>query len=476
MKRKALSILLATAVAAGSLAGCGGSGSSGGGSGSSGGGSGTENQGEAVSGGEEGKVINIYSWNNEFKERVEAVYSEVAETSKDGTVTTLKDGTEIHWIVNPNQDGVYQQKLDEALLKQADASADDKVDIFLSETDYVNKYTDADADVAMPLKDLGIDPETDLADQYAFTKVTASDVNGVQRGSTWQCCPGLLVYRRDIARDVFGTDDPEAVGEKVKDWDTIKTTAGALKAKGYFTFASYADTFRLYGNSIAEPWVKPGENIIRVDQQIMNWISDSKEWLDAGYLDKTVKGQWNADWNQAMGSASKVFAFLFPAWGIDFTLEPNWDGEMGMWGVTNPPQEYNWGGSYVHACVGTDNPQHVKEIILAVTANKENLLKISKDFSDFTNTQTSMQEAAKDDENFSSDFLGGQNAFKYFAPVAENIVMAPLSSYDQGCVELIQNSFSDYLQGQVDFDKAKVNFETAILERYPEITEVQWPN
>ena len=458
MKKRTVSILLATAMAAGSLTGCGGS-----------------NSGSAASGGEEGKVINIYSWNNEFKERVEAVYPEVAETSKDGTVTTLKDGTEIHWIINPNQDGVYQQKLDEALLKQADADADDKVDIFLSETDYVNKYTDADADVAMPLKDLGIDPETDLADQYAFTKVTASDVNGTQRGSTWQCCPGLLVYRRDIARDVFGTDDPEAVGEKVKDWDTMKATAAELKAKGYFTFASYADTFRLYGNSIAEPWVKAGENVIRVDQQIMNWISDSKEWLDAGYLDKTVKGQWNADWNQAMGSSSQVFAFLFPAWGIDFTLKPNWDGETGMWGVTNPPQEYNWGGSYVHACTGTDNPQHVKDIILAVTADKENLLKISRDFSDFTNTQTSMQAAAKDDANFSSEFLGGQNAFKYFAPVAENIVIAPLSPYDQGCVELIQNSFSDYLQGQVDFDKAKANFETAIIERYPEITQIQWP-
>ena len=458
MKKRTVSILLATAMAAGSLTGCGGS-----------------NSGSAASGGEEGKVINIYSWNNEFKERVEAVYPEVAETSKDGTVTTLKDGTEIHWIINPNQDGVYQQKLDEALLKQADASADDKVDIFLSETDYVNKYTDADADVAMPLKDLGIDPETDLADQYAFTKVTASDVNGTQRGSTWQCCPGLLVYRRDIARDVFGTDDPEAVGEKVKDWDTMKATAAELKAKGYFTFASYADTFRLYGNSIAEPWVKAGDNVIRVDQQIMNWISDSKEWLDAGYLDKTVKGQWNADWNQAMGSSSQVFAFLFPAWGIDFTLKPNWDGETGMWGVTNPPQEYNWGGSYVHACTGTDNPQHVKDIILAVTADKENLLKISRDFSDFTNTQTSMQAAAKDDANFSSEFLGGQNAFKYFAPVAENIVIAPLSPYDQGCVELIQNSFSDYLQGQVDFDRAKANFETAIIERYPEITQIQWP-
>lgn len=455
MKRKWIAMLLTAAVAAGTLTGCG-------------------SQAENGTSGEEGKVINIYVWNNEFRERVEAIYPEVEKTSDDGTVTTLKDGTEIHWIVNPNQDGVYQQKLDEALLKQADAAADDKVDIFLSETDYVNKYTDAEADVAMPLTDLGIDPATDLADQYEFTKTTASDQNGVQRGSTWQCCPGLLVYRRDIAIDVFGTDDPEVIAEKTKDWATLKTTAEELKAKGYYTFASYADTFRLYGNNIAESWVAPGETSVKVDPMIMNWINDSKEWLDAGYLNKTVKGQWNDDWNKAMGSQSKVFAFLFPAWGIDFTLKPNWDGEAGAWAVTTPPQEYNWGGSYVHACTGTDNPEHVKDIILAMTADKDNLLKISKEKADFTNTKSGMQEAASDD-SFSSEFLGGQNPFTYFAPVAENIKIAPLSAYDQGCVELIQNSFSDYYQGKVDYDKAKANFETAIKERYPDVTEVVWP-
>ena len=42
------------------LAGCGGKSSDGG-----------------ASSGEEGKVINIYSWNDEFRERVEAVYPEV---------------------------------------------------------------------------------------------------------------------------------------------------------------------------------------------------------------------------------------------------------------------------------------------------------------------------------------------------------------------------------------------------------------
>ena len=461
MKKRAVSMLLAVVMAAGMAAGCG-----------TPSGSGTGNGGAAA--GEEGKVINVYSWNDEFRKRVEAVYPEVKETSSDGTVTTLKDGTEIHWIINPNEDGVYQQKLDEAILNQADAAADDKIDIFLSETDYVNKYTDGDADVAMPLTDLGIDPDKDLADQYEFTKVTASDTKGVQRGSTWQCCPGLLVYRRDIAKEVFGTDDPKEIGAKVKDWDTIKKTAAELKAKGYYTFSSYMDTFRLYGNSIENSWVSPGETVIKVDKKIMDWVNDSEEWLNAGYLDKNVKKQWSDDWNKAMGSSSKVFAFLFPAWGIDFTLKPSWDGEDGAWAVTNPPQEYNWGGSYVHACTGTDNIGHVKDIILSVTVNKDNLLKISKDYSDYTNTVSGMKEIENDD-SYSSEFLGGQNAFTYFVPVAEKIKIAPLSPYDQGCVELLQNAFNDYLQGKVDFEKAKANFETAIIERYPDITEIQWP-
>ncbi|WP_226318707.1 hypothetical protein [Streptococcus suis] len=226
---KKVSALLLTALASTALVACG-----------------SKSESAGTSQSEEGKVINIYSWNDEFRQRVEAVYPEVKETSADGTITTLKDGTEIHWIVNPNQDGVYQQKLDEALLNQESATADEKVDIFLSETDYVNKYSSKEAGAALPLKELGIDPEKDLSDQYSFTKVTASDEDGVQRGSTWQTTPGVIVYRRDIAKAVFGTDDPSEIGKKVEDWATAKETAKILKDKGYTIFASPADTFRLY--------------------------------------------------------------------------------------------------------------------------------------------------------------------------------------------------------------------------------------
>ena len=469
MKKKVVSLMLALSMVAG-LTACGGDAAGNNGSAA------TEAGADSsyVAAGEEGKVINIYCWNDEFRTRVEAVYDKVDHTSEDGTITYLTDGTEIHWTVNPNQDGVYQSKLDEGLLNQATAADDDKIDMFLSETDYVVKYTDAEADVAIPLTDLGIDPEKDLADQYDFTKTVASDANGVQRGSTWQACPCLFVYRRDIAQDAFGTDDPDEIHAKVADWATMKASGEELKAKGYYTLAGYADTFRAYGNSISAPWVEEGSTEINVDPQIINWINDSKEWLDAGLLDKNVKGQWTDDWNKSMGSASKVFGFLLPAWGIDFVLNPNWDGDAGAWAVTDGPQAFNWGGSFVHGCAGTDNPEHVKEIMLAVTANKDNLMKITKDYLDFTNTQSGMKEIAED-ESFGAEFLGGENPFKYFQPAASSIQMTTLSPYDQGCVELIQSSFGDYFQGQVDYETAKANFEKAIMERYPDITAVNWP-
>ncbi len=481
MKRRLISVLLAATVVAGTLAGCGGGSDAGSADqgtapppAASNGGSEDAGSDAATAGGEEGKVINIYSFNDELRTRITAVYPAIEHTSDDGTVSTLNDGTEIHWIINPNQDGVYQDKLDEALLNQAGAAADDKVDLFAAELDYIVKYTDADIDVAMPLADLGINPDSDLSDQFAFTKTVASDANGVQRASTWQVCPGVLVYRRDIAKDVFGTDDPVEIGKKTADWATMKTTAEELKAKGYYAFSSYADTFRTYGNNIAGPWGEAGSTTIKVDQKVLDWVNDSKEWMDAGYFDPTVTGQWTSDWFTAMSSSAKVFAFLFPAWGIDTQMVPNWDGEEGVWAATNAPLPYNWGGTYLVAATGTDNPGHVKDIIMALTGSQDNLTKVAKEYTEFTNAQSVMDAAASNDE-FNSAFLGSQNPYGYFADSLSSIKMAPLSAYDQGCVELIQNAFDDYLQGQIDYDTAKANFETAIMERYPEITEIQWP-
>uniref|UniRef100_UPI0040572917 hypothetical protein n=1 Tax=Acetatifactor sp. TaxID=1872090 RepID=UPI0040572917 len=109
----------------------------------------------------QGKVVNIYCWNDEFKQRYDAY-----------------------------------------------AAADDKVDIFLIEADYASKYTKSDFALDV-MGDVGL-TAADLDGQYQYTKDIVT-VDGVQKGTTWQATPGLFAYRRSIAKEVLGTDDPTEV-------------------------------------------------------------------------------------------------------------------------------------------------------------------------------------------------------------------------------------------------------------------------
>ena len=66
------------------------------------------------------------------------------------------------------------------------------------------------------------------------SSANASAGTTIAQLSDWQGCPGTMIYRRDIAKEVFGTDDPAEVQKKVADWDTFKATAEELKEKGTF--------------------------------------------------------------------------------------------------------------------------------------------------------------------------------------------------------------------------------------------------
>ena len=184
---------------------------------------------------EEGKVFNIYAWNEEFKGFFEKYY-------------TVPEGVTVNWIITPSADGAYQDKLDEALLNQENASADDKVDLFLAEADYIQKYTESP--VTQDVTALGV---TDFSSTYAYTVQAASDASGVVKGVSFQCCPAALIYRRSIAKDVLGTDDPAEVQELLNSWDKFNAVAADAKAKGYLMTASEAATYRVFSNNVSEP-------------------------------------------------------------------------------------------------------------------------------------------------------------------------------------------------------------------------------
>lgn len=142
--------------------------------------------------------------------------------------------------------------MDEALLKQDSAAADDKIDIFLIEADYALKYVDSDYTLDVK-KDIGL-TDDDLKDQYQYTKDIVT-VDGVQKGTTWQATPGLFAYRRSIAEDVLGTDDPTEVQAALSDWDKFNDVAEKAAAKGYKMLSGYDDSYRTFSNNVSAGWV-----------------------------------------------------------------------------------------------------------------------------------------------------------------------------------------------------------------------------
>ena len=299
-------------------------------------------------GSDEGKVLNIYCWNEEFKSRLTDHYPGYEEV--DGTHGKIGD-VDVVWNITPSDDNAYQNNLDETLLKQADASADDKIDLFLVEADYALKYVNTD--YTMPVADLGI-TEDEVADQYQYTKDVMTDADGNLKGLSWQGCPGTMIYRRDIAKEVFGTDDPAEVQKKVADWDTFKATAEELKEKGYQMTSTVNDSYRVFSNNVSTPWVVDGK--ITVDDNIKNWVDMSKEMVDAG--ETATYELWSDDWSKGFFKDSNVFAYFGPAWFIDFSMSADQDGSVGKdggWAATEGPQGFYWGGTWITAATGTDN-------------------------------------------------------------------------------------------------------------------------
>ena len=414
-------------------------------------------------GADEGKVLNIYCWNEEFKSRITDHYPGYEEV--DATSGKIGD-VSVKWNITPNDDNAYQNNLDENLLAQADKAADDKIDLFLVEADYALKYTDTE--FALDVKgDLGLTDE-ELADQYGYTQDIVTDSNGILKGVSWQGCPGVLIYNRAIANEVFGSDDPETVQAKVADWDTFVATAAELKEAGYYVQSSVNDSYRVYSDNVSTPWVVDGKIVL--DDNIVKWVEDSKALVDAG--ETSTFELWSDDWNKGFYPDGKVFAYFGPAWLIDFCMSADDEASIahaGGWAATEGPQAFCWGGTWIAAANGTDNPSLVKDIMLKLTADKDIMLEIVKKYNDFVNNKPAMEEMAAD-ETYGDPVLGGQNPLPMFVAGAENCDKSKNTAYDQGWAEELQKAARNYFEGNATKEEALDAFYKAMEERYPELT------
>ena len=403
-----------------------------------------------------GSVLNIYCWNDEFRNCMIENYPGYQE-NKDGT-GRIGD-VKVNWVIEYGFDS-YQDKLDVALERQNADEDDQKVDLFLVEADYAPKYTNAEG-VCVSMEELGLTRY--MANQYRYTKDVVTDDEGHVNGASPVASPGLYVYRRSAAKEVFGTDDPDEIQKKFSDWDKFAESAEALADAGWKVTAGYDDAYRVYAQNVSEPWVVNDK--IQIDDHLKSWVKQTKEFSEKGYINQA--SQWSDKWFDGMTSSGDVFGYFGPSWFIDYSLAPNslddfWgepevgNGTWGDWAAIEGPEPYFWGGYWICVAQGSDNTGLAADIIYQLTCNEEIMQDLVSEDWPFCNNRSVMNRLA--DEGDPNEFLGGQNSLPLYCACADNIRIEHGTVYDWDAEQCFKDAMFDYFEDNVDLDTAIKSF------------------
>lgn len=394
----------------------------------------------------EGKILNIYTWNTEFENRFNLYYA-----------NKLPSNVKVNFIVINSTD--YQTELDYALSIQRKVPADYKVDLFLVEPFYAPKYTNSIYTLDI-INDLGITNEQ-LSQQFDYTKSLMKDAKGNLKGVTWIIEPGVFIYRRSYAKEVLGTDNPDDVQNMISTWDDFNKVAAKMNDFGYHMISGCDDTFLAFENNRTTPWII--NNKLNIDPQIYKWIEQSENFTNLSYNNKA--NLWTDKSFRGMMEDGKVFGYLGPDWFINFVLPRDNGSAYGDWAVCKAPQSFNWGSSMLCVADDSDNLSLAKDIILTLTCDADVMYKISVECGDLVNNIPAMEKLANSD--IQDDFLGGQNPMKYYLEAAKAINIIPTPDiYDYQISQMLLDNMMPYFYGNINSETAWNNFYTQVYDSF----------
>lgn len=419
---------------------------------------------------EEGiSVLNLWS----FTDEVPGMLTKFKELNPDFAL-------EVKETIVATTDGAYQPALDQAL----SGGGSDAPDIYAVEAAFVLKYTQGDAySYAAPYKSLGIDVDTMLADSEIapYTSEIGTNPDGDLVALGYQATGGAFIYRRSIAQDVWGTDDPAEIQAKVgPGWDKFYDAAAELKAKGYGIVSGDGDVWHAVENSSEKGWVVDGK--LTIDPKREEFLDLSKKLKDNDYHNDTE--DWQDPWFADMkGEGSKqIFGFFGPAWLINYTLSENsggtkvGEGTYGDWAVCEPPVGFFWGGTWILANKDTKIPKSVGDVIEWITldATEDGLqyMWANGTLNGPGGTKDAVASGAvMKKSNGDHDFLGGQNMFDVFVPAGEFANGKNLTQYDETINNHFRGQVREYTAGNKTREEAIADFKQLVADNLDVIVE-----
>ncbi|GAA0358139.1 sugar ABC transporter substrate-binding protein [Alkalibacterium iburiense] len=365
-------------------------------------------------------------------------------------------------------------------LRPALESGSGAPDIFTAEVVYLLDWIEQDYWTSLSEDPLNVEDWSD--DYLEYVWELGRNEAGDMKAVSWQTTPGGIYYRRSIANEVFGTDDPDEIGEMFSTMDGLMDAGEQLKQAGYRLFPDEGSVSPYTMGNNPQPWVDENDNLVMTEERL-SYFDYAKELRDNQYtaLAPAWSPAWFASFNEPIAynvgwdeledadesdGTTEVFGVSLPTWGLHSVLKEEATETAGDWAVTNGPTPYFEGGTWIGIYEGSENKELAFEFIQMLVNDEEFLTEWVMETGDVLSYQPVMENVAAD---YSDEFLGGQNHYDFFLERAEQIDPSHVTRYDQQLNDMFGTAVGAYVEGELGKEEALQEFYNEVQNAYQHI-------
>ncbi|MBM3701994.1 MAG: extracellular solute-binding protein [Actinobacteria bacterium] len=284
-------------------------------------------------------------------------------------------------------------------------------------------------------------------------------------------CPAGLAYKAPLAKEYFGTDDPDELSAMLPDWDTFIEEGKEVKEKSggsVYMFATIFDAWRVLFGQNPQPMFD-GNKLINIDvfEEVFTRVV---EMMDAGLLDALAT--WSPSWFSSFTDDNHVF-YPCSSWGPQFVIQPNDPDSEGRWRVMVPPE----GGYYYGGTIwGVWNESKVKDAAWAYinwTIFGDGADVYREELGYFV-PRKDLYAGEFDYSPYDDPYFGGQNVKELlFKTIAPELQVRPVTKYDESVNDVINLVLLQIEKEGITADEALQNFKAELPNMIPDVEIVE---
>lgn len=263
----------------------------------------------------------------------------------------------------------------------------------------------------------------------------ATDENGKVVGLFENVCPAGIAYKRDLAKEYFGTDDPDELAEMFSSYDAYIEKGKEVAEK------SNGEVFMFHSGQAVAEWLYFASDITNVTDDTINMTEKMTDVMgklielrDAGAVDSYQNG--TAEANATYADDNHIF-YPCPDWALTYYIESNDPEGSGNWGLIKAPVGYSHGGTAmgISSSATEEQKEAAYDFITWAISSEEGAI-VAKDKAGYITQDTTIatdEFCKRSDE----EFFGGQDISSlYYKDIASSISIAAPSIFDNDIVSV----------------------------------------